>query len=90
MFLSALMLGWKFTQERGPSTRKWAMLSGLSLGEINGNEAAFLSMIDWRLYIPHTVFARWNTEVTYHVGKPELALCDSLFRCFVEGPAILE
>lgn len=49
--LSALMLGWKFTQERGSSTRKWAMLSELSSREINGNEAAFLSMIDWRLYI---------------------------------------
>lgn len=78
MFLSALMLGWKFTQERGSSTRKWARLSGLSSREINSNEAAFLSTIDWRLYIPHTVFARWDTEVAYYVGKPGLRLSDFL------------
>ncbi|PVH72095.1 hypothetical protein DL98DRAFT_378509, partial [Cadophora sp. DSE1049] len=51
MFLAALILGWKYTQERSYSSRKWAQISGLSSKEINTNEVVFLSTIDWRLYI---------------------------------------
>ncbi|KAH6883834.1 hypothetical protein B0T10DRAFT_136685 [Thelonectria olida] len=56
MFLSALMLGWKYTQEKSYSSRVWARISGLSLKEINSNEAMFLEIIDWHLYIPYENF----------------------------------
>ncbi|KAH6866144.1 hypothetical protein B0T10DRAFT_574305, partial [Thelonectria olida] len=58
MFLSALMLGWKYTQEKSYSSRVWARISGLSLKEINSNEAMFLVIIDWHLYIPCENFER--------------------------------
>ncbi|KZL80654.1 g1 s-specific cyclin [Colletotrichum incanum] len=79
MFLAALMLGWKFTQEQAFSTTTWATLSGLSARELNRNEAAFLSVIDWRLYISQAVFAQWDTEVSYHVQTPDVALSGALF-----------
>lgn len=81
MFLSALMLGWKFTQEKAYETRTWASLSGLSTRELNGNEAVFLAMIDWRLYIAQAVFKRWDIEVVYHVRNPGpgLVFFDSIF-----------
>ncbi|KAH7161795.1 hypothetical protein EDB81DRAFT_785551 [Dactylonectria macrodidyma] len=58
MFLSALMLGWKYTQEKSYSSKVWARISGLCLKEINSNEAMFLIVIDWRLYIPYEIFKR--------------------------------
>ncbi|KAI5455829.1 hypothetical protein BGZ63DRAFT_397420 [Mariannaea sp. PMI_226] len=58
MFLSALMLGWKYTQEKSYSSRVWARISGLSLREINSNEAMVLEIIDWHLYIPYENFER--------------------------------
>ncbi|GKT51108.1 G1/S-specific cyclin pas1 [Colletotrichum spaethianum] len=79
MFLAALMLGWKFTQEQAFSTATWATFSGLSVRELNRNEAAFLSMIDWRLYISQAVFAQWDTEVSYHVQTPNVALSGKIF-----------
>jgi hypothetical protein len=78
MFLSALMLGWKFTQEHCYSTRTWAKISGLGSTEINANEAAFLSVINWRLYIPRAVFESWATELPYYMRKPEAAIPNSL------------
>ncbi|KAH8595088.1 hypothetical protein B0O99DRAFT_494595, partial [Bisporella sp. PMI_857] len=63
MFLAALILAWKYTQERSYSSRAWAKISGLCSKEINTNEAVFLSTVGWRLYIPHTIFERWVTEV---------------------------
>ncbi|KAH7112346.1 hypothetical protein EDB81DRAFT_827631 [Dactylonectria macrodidyma] len=60
MFISALMLGWKYTQEKSYSSKVWARISGLRLKEINSNEAMFLIIIDWRLYIPYETFKRWS------------------------------
>jgi hypothetical protein len=74
MFLTALILGWKFTQDYGYSTRRWASFSGLSEKELNKNEGLFLSVIDWRLFISHTTFSHWKSEVLYYVQNPDVAL----------------
>ena len=66
MFLAALILAWKYTQDRNYSLGVWTKISGLGPKEINTNEAVFLSTIDWRLYIPHAVFERWATEVPFY------------------------
>jgi PHO85 cyclin-5 len=58
MFLAALILAWKYTQDRNYSLGAWAKISGLCSKEIKSNEAVFLSTVDWRLHIPHTVFER--------------------------------
>jgi hypothetical protein len=79
MFLAALMLGWKFTQDYGHSTRRWSSFYGLKPKEINRNETMFLSMIDWRLFISHTVFAHWKSKVLYCVQNSDVALVDYTF-----------
>jgi hypothetical protein len=81
MFLAALILGSKYTQERSYSSRAWAKISGLRSKEINTNEAVFLATIDWCLYIPHTISERWATEVLYYLRLPGQALPDSLLSC---------
>ncbi|KAH9205175.1 hypothetical protein DL95DRAFT_95459 [Leptodontidium sp. 2 PMI_412] len=85
MFLAALILAWKYTQERSYSSRAWVQISGLSSKEINANEAVFLSSIDWRLYVPDTFFHRWTAEVLFYAKLPARALPDSLLNCVKEG-----
>lgn len=79
MFLAALMLGWKFTQDHGHPTQRWASFSGLKPKEINRNEAMFLSMIEWRPFISHAVFAHWKSEVLYYAQNSDVALPDYIF-----------
>jgi PHO85 cyclin-5 len=86
MFLAALILAWKCTQDRNYSLGVWAKISGLCSKEIKSNEAVFLSTVDWRLHIPHAVFERWATEVVYYARLPDLALPDSLLSCLKEDP----
>jgi len=74
MFLAALMLSSKYTQDRNFSSRSWATISGLRSNELNANEALFLATIDWRLYIPPMSFQRWATEVSHYAMTPELTL----------------
>ncbi|KAH8589909.1 hypothetical protein B0O99DRAFT_496604, partial [Bisporella sp. PMI_857] len=63
MFLAALILAFKYSQDRNYSLSTWAVISGLCSEEIKLNEAVFLTMVDWHLYIPHAVFERWASEV---------------------------
>lgn len=78
IFLSAFILGWKFTQDYCYTTLQWASISGFSQKDINASEAYFLSTIDWRLYISRTEFEHWYSEVSYHVRNPNAALSGSL------------
>lgn len=78
IFLSALILGWKFTQDCCYTTLQWTSISGFSQEEINADEAHFLSTIDWRLYISRTEFEHWYSKVSYHIRNPTAALCGSL------------
>ncbi|KAJ3575072.1 hypothetical protein NPX13_g4154 [Xylaria arbuscula] len=62
MFLAALILASKYLQDRNYSARAWSKISGLATLEINQNEMAFLSAVNWKLHITEIVFKRW-TEV---------------------------
>ncbi|KAH8901633.1 hypothetical protein GQ53DRAFT_740442 [Thozetella sp. PMI_491] len=87
LFLSALMLAWKFTQERCYSSAHWAAMSGLCLKEINMNEATFLSTVHWDLYISGTAFEQWGNEVASYIALPELMLRASVLRRGCNNPA---
>ena len=59
MFLTALILASKYLQDRNYSNQAWSRLSGLSVQDVNTNEMAFLSAVDWRLHISERIFQRW-------------------------------
>ena len=63
MFLAALILASKYLQDRNYSARAWSKISGLGTHEINSNELAFLSAVNWNLHIPEPVFHRWTDIV---------------------------
>ncbi|KAG0250841.1 hypothetical protein BG011_008051 [Mortierella polycephala] len=64
MFLAALILASKFQQDRTYSNKAWSKISGLPVSEINANEIAFLSLIDYRLFVPQAVFQKWVVVLT--------------------------
>ncbi|KAI9809254.1 MAG: hypothetical protein M1825_002545 [Sarcosagium campestre] len=70
MFLAALMLASKYLQDRNYSARAWSKISGLSTQEINSNEMTFLTIINWRLHIPESVFQRWTDMVLDFIPSP--------------------
>ena len=63
MFLAALILASKYLQDRNFSARAWSRISGLTPYEINTNEMAFLSAVNWKLHIPEPLFSRWTDLV---------------------------
>ena len=63
MFLAALILASKYLQDRNFSARAWSKISGLSTSEINANELAFLSAVQWKLHVPKEIFERWENIV---------------------------
>lgn len=66
MFIAALILASKYLQDRNFSANAWSKISGLSTWDLNMNEMAFLSAIDWKLHIPEPVFHRWTDIVLKH------------------------
>ncbi|KAF9922554.1 hypothetical protein FBU30_007321 [Linnemannia zychae] len=64
MFLAALILASKFQQDRTYSNKAWSKISGLSVSEINLNEIAFLTLIDYRLFVSQSVFQKWVVVLT--------------------------
>ncbi|MCJ1284884.1 hypothetical protein MMC26_004221 [Xylographa opegraphella] len=69
MFLAALILASKYLQDRNYSARAWSKISGLKISEINTNEMAFVTAIDWRLHVPEPLFQRW-TDVVLKFSPP--------------------
>ncbi|KAL8837847.1 MAG: hypothetical protein Q9170_002365 [Blastenia crenularia] len=63
MFLASLILASKYLQDRNFSARAWSKISGLKTCEINMNEIAFLTAVNWKLHIPEPVFQRWTDVV---------------------------
>ncbi|CAD6592943.1 MAG: hypothetical protein ASARMPREDX12_006611 [Alectoria sarmentosa] len=63
MFLAALILASKYLQDRNFSARAWSKISGLQTCEINSNEMAFLSAVNWKLHLPQPVFDKWTDIV---------------------------
>ena len=63
MFLSVLMLGSKYLQDKNYSTTAWSKITGLSCAEINNHERQVLLALDYKLHIPKDIFANWNDLV---------------------------
>jgi len=66
MFLAALILASKYLQDRNYSARAWSKISGLKVCEINTNEMAFLSAVNWKLHITDPIWERWQEVVLRH------------------------
>ena len=69
MFLAALILASKYLQDRNYSARAWSKISGLKVSEINTNEMAFVTAVDWKLHVPEPLFQRW-TDVVLKFSPP--------------------
>lgn len=69
MFLAALILASKYLQDRNYSARAWSKISGLKVCEINNNEMAFVTAVNWKLHVPEPVFQRW-TDVVLMYSSP--------------------
>ncbi|KAG1439939.1 hypothetical protein G6F56_012104 [Rhizopus delemar] len=69
MFLASLMLASKYLHDRNYQNKAWAQLTGLKLEEINAAEMAFLSLIDYRLYVSKPTFDKWYTQLHGHIQK---------------------
>ena len=69
MFLAALILASKYLQDRNYSARAWSKISGLKISEINTNEIAFVTAVDWKLHVPEPLFQRW-TDVVLKFSPP--------------------
>ncbi|EPS40523.1 hypothetical protein H072_5613 [Dactylellina haptotyla CBS 200.50] len=63
MFLAALILASKYLQDRNYSARAWSKISGLNIPEINANELAFLTTVNWKLHISDQIFDKWTKIV---------------------------
>lgn len=66
MFLAALILASKYLQDRNYSARAWSKISGLNTREINQNEMAFVTAVNWKLHITDEVYNRWTDCVMKH------------------------
>jgi hypothetical protein len=66
MFLAALILASKYLQDRNYSARAWSKISGLKVCEINTNEMAFLSAVNWKLHITDPIWEKWQEVVLRH------------------------
>lgn len=66
MFLAALILASKYLQDRNYSARAWSKISGLNTQEINQNEMAFVTAVNWKLHITDEVYNRWTDCVMKH------------------------
>ncbi|KAF8497639.1 hypothetical protein JB92DRAFT_2589840, partial [Gautieria morchelliformis] len=51
MFIAALILATKFTQDRVYSNRAWAKISGLDAREVGRCERALGDALEWRLWV---------------------------------------
>lgn len=73
MFLAALILASKYLQDRNYSARAWSKISGLKVAEINENEMAFVTAVNWKLHIPEPRFQRWTDVVLkFSLSPPSL------------------
>ncbi|KAK3076313.1 hypothetical protein LTS18_013349 [Coniosporium uncinatum] len=70
MFLAALILASKYLQDHNYSARAWSKISGLKVCEINCNEMAFLTAVNWRLHFPEALFERWQDVVMHYCQQP--------------------
>ncbi|ODV88999.1 hypothetical protein CANCADRAFT_45477 [Tortispora caseinolytica NRRL Y-17796] len=61
MFLTSLVLAFKYLQDCNYTAKGWSKISGLAPSEISSNEYAFLNAVDWQLHVPHDVFDNWSS-----------------------------
>lgn len=69
MFLAAIVVASKFLQDRTYSNRTWSKISGLETREIEQLERVFLHTIQYDLYVSHTQWAEWTTELSAHWNR---------------------
>lgn len=63
MFLASLMVASKYLHDKNYHNKAWAKITGLDIKEINAAEMAFLTLIDYQLYVSKPTFDRWYTQI---------------------------
>lgn len=63
MFLSSLMLAYKYLQDRNYSTHAWSSISSLPTTEIKRIEMVFLKAVDYNLFIRPEDWQAWRERV---------------------------
>ena len=63
IFITALMLAWKYLEDHSYTATTWAKISGLCVGDITIHERLFLEMIDYKLYLGNQKFVEWARVV---------------------------
>lgn len=69
MFLASLMVASKYLHDKNYHNKAWAKITGLDIKEINAAEMAFLTLIDYRLFVSKPTFDRWYTQIHSHIQK---------------------
>lgn len=63
MFLSALVVAWKFLSDRTYTNSAWSKISGLATSEINANERCLLGMLSWTLDVKPEEWSSWHAWI---------------------------
>ena len=71
MFLSALIIAWKFLSDRTYTNSAWAKISGLQTEEINRNERVLLGMLGWTLDCKPVEWFGWSEWIESMRGEVE-------------------
>lgn len=69
MFLASLMLASKYLHDKNYQNKAWSQITGLDIKEINAAEMAFLTLIDYRLYVSKPTFDKWYTQLHGHIQR---------------------
>ncbi|KAJ1911210.1 PHO85 cyclin-5 [Mycoemilia scoparia] len=76
MYVAALILASKFMLDRTYSNRAWNKITRLNIKEINEMERAFMSLLDYQLYIQPTAFDRWDEMLPHITVKGQRLVVD--------------
>lgn len=59
-FATAIIIACKYLHDRHRPNSAWANILVCTVSDINGSERAFLSTIEYRLFVPKRMFDRWT------------------------------
>jgi hypothetical protein len=63
LFVAALLLSSKCLHDRHPSNSHWSQITGLPLSELYEYERLLLRLLEYRTFIPGSVFQEWTLAV---------------------------
>ncbi|KAI9026867.1 hypothetical protein DFJ74DRAFT_662244 [Hyaloraphidium curvatum] len=80
MFLSALVVAWKFLSDRTYTNSAWSKISGLRCEEVNSNERVLLGMLGWTLDVKPAEWEGWRAWIQDMKGQVSRIAADAAQR----------